>query len=62
MTLNEAILDLHLKGLPYPSPFSVLFLYQKIGDRYCKVPQFDNNFCELLEIQKTIQRGNLQVG
>lgn len=59
MTLIEAILELQLKGLPYPSPFSVLLLYQKIGDCYCKSPQFDNNFRELLEIQKTIQRGNL---
>ena len=59
MTLNDAILELQLKGLPYPSPFSVLFLYQKIGAGYCRTPLFDNNFRELLDVQKTIQRGNL---
>lgn len=58
MTLNEAIFDLHLEGLPYPSPFSVFFLYYKIGERYRRVALFDNNFRELLEIQKSIQKGD----
>lgn len=55
MTLNEAILDLQSKGLPYPSPFSVFFLYTKIGNLFDQGDNFDNNFNELVEVQKTIQ-------
>lgn len=55
MTLSEAMLDLQSKGLPYPSPFSVFLLYYKTDDLYTKGDDFEDNFCELVEVQKTIQ-------
>jgi hypothetical protein len=55
MTLREAILDLQSKGLPYPSAFSVFVLYTKIGNLFDQGDNFDNDFNELVEVQKTIQ-------
>jgi hypothetical protein len=55
MTLNEAIFDLHRKGLPCPSAISVFFLYQRKENCYAEDENFDFKFNELLEIQKTIQ-------
>ncbi len=54
MTLSEAMFDLQKKGLPYPSPLSVFFLYNKNGDNYQKNEGFEARFNELLKMQKTI--------
>ena len=59
MTFNEAMLELYLKGLPYPSPFSVFFLYSKVGDCYRRTDKFDDNFRGLLEIQQLVQKSKL---
>jgi hypothetical protein len=58
MTLDEAIFDLHLKGLPCPSAISVFFLYDKRGDCYRKDNDFEIKFTELLKVQKTIQENH----
>jgi len=55
MTLNEAIIDLQNQGLPYPTAISVLFLYEKNTDCYCKANNFDFKFNELLKIQHSIR-------
>lgn len=54
MTLDEAITDLQNRGLPCPTAISVLFLYEKTTDCYCKVDNFDFKFNELLKIQLSI--------
>jgi hypothetical protein len=56
MTLDDAIFDLHQKGLPSPSAISVFFLYQKINDRYRRDDNFEIKFNDLLIMQKTIQK------
>jgi hypothetical protein len=58
MTLDEAIFELHKRGLPCPSAISVFFLYHKIDDGYCKDKHFETKFAELLKIQHEIQRDN----
>lgn len=55
MNMNEAIIELKEKGLPFPSPISVLLLYDKKNDCYQQKIGFVNDFFTLLEVQKTIQ-------
>jgi hypothetical protein len=55
MTMNEAIIELKEKGLPFRSPISVLILYDKKDDGYNQGNGFVKDFLTLLEVQKTIQ-------
>lgn len=55
MTLDQAIFELHRKGLPCPSAISVFFLYDKKEGGYYADKDFEIKFCELLKVQKTIQ-------
>jgi hypothetical protein len=58
MTLDQAIFELHRKGLPSPSAISVFFLYLKKEDCYYKSNDFEVKFHELLKVQKTIQESH----
>lgn len=58
MTLDQAIFELHRKGLPCPSAISVFFLYNQKEGCYYADQDFEIKFSELLKVQKTIQENH----